>query len=51
MTWLLAIPLMYSGFFLHSACVAPCEGEGILTVCINAAGKTMAAVGALVVLA
>ncbi len=50
MIWLIAIPLMYSGFFLHSACIAPIEGEEIITPALNAAGKTLATVGALVVL-
>lgn len=51
MTWLFAIPLIYSGFFLHSACIAPIEGEGLITTALDATGKTMATVGALVVLA
>ena len=50
MNWVLAVPLIYSGFFLHSACVAPLEGRGLLHPALSAAGKTMATIGALVVL-
>lgn len=50
MIWLLAIPLIYSGFFLHSACIAPVEGTKTLTVALDAFGKTLATVGALVVI-
>ena len=50
MIWLLAIPLIYSGFLLHSACVAPVEGLTITTVALDAFGKTLATVGALLVI-
>lgn len=50
MTWLVAVPLIYSGFFLHSACVAPIEGRGVLVPALHAAGLTFATVGALVLI-
>lgn len=49
MIWLVAIPLIFSGFWIHSACVAPIEGQGLIATALCAAGKTMATVGALVV--
>lgn len=50
MIWLIAVPLIYSGFFLHAACVAP-DGSGLVHSGMRAAGQTMATVGALAVLA
>lgn len=49
MSWLIAVPLIYSGFLLHAACVAP-NGGGLLHHMLHSAGLTMATVGALVVL-
>jgi hypothetical protein len=50
MIWLLAIPLIFSGFWLHAACIAPAEGQTLVSSALGAAGMTMATVGALVVL-
>lgn len=50
MSWLIAVPLIFSGLFLHAACVAP-DGRGAAVHALHAAGLTMAVVGALVVLA
>lgn len=50
MTWLLAVPLIYSGFFLHSACVAPLEEGSMPLTVLHAAGLTLATVGALVLI-
>lgn len=50
MTWLLAVPLIYSGFFLHFACVAPLEDDLLTKTALHAAGLTLATVGALVLI-
>lgn len=49
MIWLVAIPLLYSGFFLHSA-TAKTEDCGLVHTGMRAAGLTMVAAGALAVL-
>lgn len=50
MSWLIAIPLIFSGFVLHAAVIAP-NGDRLVHHMVHAAGLTMATVGALVVLA
>lgn len=49
MSWLIAVPLMFSGFFLHAAFTAQ-QGDTMIHHAVHAAGLTLATAGALVVL-
>ena len=49
MGWVFAVPLIFSGLFLYSACTSP-AGSGIIHSGAKAVGLTMAAIGGLVVL-
>lgn len=49
MSWMFAVPLMFSGFLVHAALTAP-EGDTLLHHVVHAVGLTLATAGALVVL-
>lgn len=49
MSWMIAVPFIFTGTLVHAAMTAR-EGETVIHHAVHAAGLTMATVGALVVL-